>query len=64
MRVKTDNENVWVDLVKIFCAFVVAAGHCLFSSSVLLSWLPDAVACAVQIQRILRSENRCAEGAR
>ncbi len=49
MRVKTDNENVWVDLVKIFCAFVVAAGHCLFSSSVLLSWLPDAVACAVQI---------------
>ncbi len=49
MEITSDRENAVVDLVKLLCVFVVVSGHCLFSDTASLRWLPRAVDCCVQI---------------
>ena len=49
MGTKADRENVWVDLVKICCVFVVVAAHCSFFDRVYLRWITHLVRCCIQM---------------
>lgn len=49
MGKSTKEENVWVDLGKLLCIFVVVAGHCYFVEGDRFYWLRGLVKACVQV---------------